>query len=91
MSSVSVDVQGFNLRSPAVITGCVVQAVTHEAIVIWIDSDVAGSDLTPGGNRTIINATTIISPLHDDADTVRRGIVVQGNRSSIHYFKLQFL
>ena len=82
-SSVSVDVQGFNLRSPAIINGCVVQGATHEAIVLWIDSDVVGSDLTPGANRTIINATSIISPLRDDADTVRRGIVAQGNRSSL--------
>ena len=87
-SSVSVDVQGFNLRSPAIINGCVVQGATHEAIVLWIDSDVVGSDLTPR-QPYIINATSIISPLRDDADTVRRGIVAQGNRSSLHHFKLQ--
>ena len=80
-------VQGFNLRSPAIINGCVVQGATHEAIVLWIDSDVVGSDLTPGANRTIINATSIISPLRDDADTVRRGIVAQGNRSFLSSFQ----
>jgi len=82
-SSVSVDVQAFNLRSPAVINGCVCQGMTHETIVLWIDADVVGSDLTPGSNRTVINGCSIISTLQDDADTVRRGIVVQGNRSSI--------
>ena len=82
-SSVSVDVQGFNMRSPAVISGCIVQGNTHEAIVVWVDGDVVGSDLTPGGNRTVINACSIISPLHDDADTVRRGVVIQSNRTTV--------
>lgn len=89
-SSVSVDVQGFNMRAPATITGCTVNGMTHEAIVVWVDGDVAGSDLTPGGNRTIINACQIIAPLHDDADTVRRGIVVQTNRQQVIISNNQF-
>jgi hypothetical protein len=86
----STDVQGFNLRSPATLNGCVVQGITHESIVVWIDSDVAGSDFTPGGSRTSIIGCQIISPLKDDADTVRRGIIISAYRGSVSIIGTQF-
>jgi len=88
--TVSVDCQGFNLRSPATVIGCVIQGCTHESIIIWVDGDVAGDDFKPGANRTSIIGTQIISPLKDDVDTVRRGIIVQGNRSSVIISGCQF-
>jgi hypothetical protein len=88
--TVSVDVQGFNLRSPASVIGCVVQGCTHESIIIWVDGDVAGDDFKPGANRTSIIGTQIISTLKDDVDTVRRGIIVQANRSSVIISGCQF-
>lgn len=88
--TVSVDVQGFNLRSPATVTGCVVQGCTHESIIIWVDGDLVGDDFKSGANRTSIIGTQIISTLKDDADTVRRGIIVQPNRSSVIISGCQF-
>ena len=84
------DAQGFNMRSPATLNGCVVVGATGQAMVLWIDSDVAGDDFKPGGSRTTVNACQIISPNQADADTNRRGIVVNGNRGSIIISNCQF-
>ena len=89
-SSVSVDVQGFNLRSPATLTGCTCQHIQHESIVVWVDGDGITTDFKPGGDRTVINACTIIAPLKDDVDTVTRGIVIQSNRKSVVINACQF-
>jgi hypothetical protein len=57
---------------------------------VWVDGDGVTDDWKPGGDRTVINACTIIAPLRDDVDTVTRGIVVQSNRKSVVINACQF-
>ena len=82
------DSKGFNTRSPTTFNACWVENCQAYGFVIFNNDDSAGTDTSPGGDRTSLVNCRINNVVQ--AGGVGRGVRIENNRASILIQGCQF-